>query len=330
MADILDLPNRCLGTLAAGYSGYSPACLRRVFWGRKVSPILPYATPDSHADSDLLFKANQAKSSISGVQEKFSVRQVKNKLQLTEAGAQGTHILKPIPSVGKNVDQMPANEHLTMQLAEQVFGIETAPNALIFFRDQTPAYITRRFDVLPSGEKIAQEDFASLAQKTPQTHGTHFKYSGNYFELFELLKKFVPAYSVESHKLYKIILFNYLFSNGDAHLKNFSISETGQGDFMLSPAYDLLNSRIHVDDEVFALKEGLLPPKLATGKIRAQFFRLAELAKLNNSRVVKIMDQMTASEDRVSALIKASFLSDRIKRNYLQAYQGRLKKLRSI
>ena len=35
---------------------------------------------------------------------------------------------------------MPANEHLTMQIARQVYGIETAENALIFFNDGTPAY----------------------------------------------------------------------------------------------------------------------------------------------------------------------------------------------
>ena len=44
------------------------------------------------------------------------------------------------------------------------------------------AYITKRFDVLPDGSKLAQEDFASLAQRTPQTHGEHYKYEGNYFQ----------------------------------------------------------------------------------------------------------------------------------------------------
>lgn len=83
---------------------------------------------------------------------------------------------------------MPANEHLTMQIARQVFNIETAENALIFFSNGDPAYITKRFDVKEDGSKRAQEDFASLAKRTPQTHGEHYKYLGNYYELFELLK----------------------------------------------------------------------------------------------------------------------------------------------
>ncbi|MGM1057614.1 MAG: HipA domain-containing protein, partial [Bacteroidota bacterium] len=109
-------------------------------------------------------------------------------------------------------DQMPANEHLTMQLARQIYDIETAENALIFFKNGAPAYITKRFDVNSDGTKKAVEDFASLSEKTPPTHGVHYKYEGNYLELFEFMKKFLPAYKLETPKLFKLILFNYLFS----------------------------------------------------------------------------------------------------------------------
>ena len=171
----------------------------------------------------------------------------------------GTYILKPIPGAGKKADQMPANEHLTMQIARQVYGIETAANALIFFRNGAPAYITKRFDVKEDGSKWAQEDFASLAGRTPQTHGEHYKYLGNYLELFQIIHTHLPAYKLEVPKLFKVLMFNYLFSNGDAHLKNFSLLETPLGDYRLSPAYDLLNSRIHIEDKDFHLKMGFFP-----------------------------------------------------------------------
>jgi len=61
-----------------------------------------------------------------------------------------------------------------------------------------------------------------LAGRTPQTHGEHYKYAGNYLELFELMKAHLPAYKLEAPKLFKLLVFNYLFSNGDAHFKNFS------------------------------------------------------------------------------------------------------------
>jgi serine/threonine-protein kinase HipA len=322
--------DRCPGTLNRGYTTYSSLCLKKVFNGKKVSHYLNYPSPSSNEVSDELFANNRKRISISGVQEKFSVIQEKNQLRLINEGEQGTHILKPIPNAGKNADQMPANEHLTMQIASQVFGIETAENALIFFKDGAPAYITKRFDVLPDGSKLAQEDFASLALRTPQTHGEHYKYEGNYFQLFELLKQYVPAYPIESIKLFKLIVFNYLFSNGDAHFKNFSLIETPQGDFKLCPAYDLLNSRNHINDRDFALEDGLLPIQYTQGKVLQQFYKLAEMASISEKQVKKVFDNLLTNEDKVAFLVNASFLSDPLKRNYLQAYQTRLKKLKRM
>ncbi len=222
---------------------------------------------------------------------------------------------------------MPANEHLSMQMARQLYGIETAENAMIFFKDGAPAYITKRFDVQSDGSKLAQEDFASLAQRTPQTHGTDYKYLGNYLELFELMKSHLPTYKIEAPKLLKLLVFNYLFSNGDAHFKNFSVIETSMGDYRLSPAYDLLNSRIHIDDKDFALDDGLLPKNLAQGKIGLQFAKLAELAGISEKNFQAIMELMLSKSDGVEKMVAASFLNDTTKRNYLQSYQGRLKQL---
>ena len=251
----------------------------------------------------------------------------KNKLRLTKEGEKGTYILKPIPAFGKKTNQMPANEHLTMQIARQVYDIETAENALIFFQNGDPAYITKRFDVKEDGSKWAQEDFASLAGRTSQTHGENYKYQGNYYEIFELMSKYLPAYKVENLKLFRLLVFNYLFSNGDAHYKNFSILETPMGDFRLSPAYDLLNSRIHIDDRDFALDDGLLPRNLAKGKILEQFNVLGDLAGLSSKQINHIFDLFRSGKEKVEALIAASFLDKRTKRNYWQAYLTRMKKL---
>ncbi|MEX1190790.1 MAG: HipA domain-containing protein [Brumimicrobium sp.] len=317
----------CLGTLSEGHDTYSRTALKRVFGGKKVSHILPYAAPNSDEETDELFAENRKRLSISGVQEKFSVLLEKNKLRLIQEGEQGAYILKPIPGAGKNPEQMPANEHLTMQIARQVFGMETAENALIFFENGAPAYITKRFDVREDGTKWAQEDFATLAELTPQTHGENYKYEGNYLHLFNLMKKYVPAYQVESPKLFKLILFNYLMSNGDAHCKNFSLIETSFGDFKLSPAYDLLNSRIHIVDRDFALSDGLLSPQYAKGKVGEQFIILGEKAGIPKKQIDKIIALLTSNVEEVKQLIRHSYLSEQFKRNYEQAYFTRLNKL---
>ena len=319
--------NNCPGTLKKGLNAYSKTALNRLFNGRKVSPTLPYESPVTNANTEALFKESKKRLSISGVQEKFPVLLEKNKLRLINEGEQGQYILKPIPNVGNRKEQMPANEHLSMQIARQVFGIETAENSLVFFKNGEPAYLTKRFDVQEDGTKWAIEDFAALAGRTPQTHGTDFKYSGNYLELFGLLKKYVPAYPIEAIKLFKLLLFNYLISNGDAHFKNFSLIETALGDFKLSPAYDLLNSRIHIEDRDFALEDGLLPPNQSSGKIAEQFFKLAELAGISKKQCEKTFKSLTTHQEKVLALIELSYLDEKTKRTYAQGYQTRLKKL---
>lgn len=324
---ILNEIKHCPGTLAEGHTTYSRACLSKVFKGRKVNHILSYDSPASNSKTDELFNDNRKRMSISGVQEKFSVLLDKNKLRLINEGEQGEYILKPIPSAGNRPECMPANEHLTMQIAKQAFGIEVAENALIFFKNGSPAYITKRFDLKEDGSKLAQEDFASLSGRTPQTHGEHYKYSGNCLELFEIMKRFVPAYLLEAPKLLKLLIFNYLFSNGDAHFKNFSLIETSMGDFKLSPAYDLLNSRIHIEDMDFALEDGLLPKNLAQGKVISQFRVLSEKAGINEKVYDEILNTMLNQTGLVEKLTFSSFLDEKMQRNYFQSYQTRLKKL---
>lgn len=141
------------------------------------------------------------------------------------------------------------------------------------------------------------------------------------------MKTYLATYKLDAPKLLKILVFNYLFSNGDAHYKNFSILETSMGDYRLSPAYDLLNSRIHIEDKDFALDDGLLPGNLAQGEIRIQFSKLAENAEISEKIFYDIIMLMLSKSDIVEKMIKASFLDDSTKKNYWQSYNGRLKQI---
>jgi len=119
----LDTLKYCPGTLAKGFATYSPSCLRHLFNGKKVSHILPYEQPQQSEEVTEQFMENRKRISISGVQEKLSFLLEKNILRLTREGEHGTYILKPIPRDLKKIDQIPANEHLTMQIAKQVYGL---------------------------------------------------------------------------------------------------------------------------------------------------------------------------------------------------------------
>lgn len=62
---------------------------------------------------------------------------------------------------------------------------------------------------------------------------------------------------VDKLRFFELVLFNFVYSNGDAHLKNFSLLEEKKGRFRLSPAYDLLNTHLHINDGIFAMSKGL-------------------------------------------------------------------------
>lgn len=322
--------NNCPGTLTEGFSTYSPGCLRNLFNGKKVSHILPYDQPKLNEEVASLFMDNRKRISISGVQEKLSFVLEKNILRLTTEGEQGTFILKPIPRDLKKVDQVPANEHLTMQIAKQVYGLNTAENAMVFFKDGSPAYITKRFDVRNDGTKWGVEDFATLAGKTKVNAGPNFKYAFSYEEAGLLLQKYVSAWRIEIEKYFSLVLFNFLFSNGDAHLKNFSLLESSKGDYFLSPAYDLLNTKMHVDDSDFALDKGLFSDDFKSEQYRknmhphkSDFEEFGKRIGVSENRIEKLMRPFIEKQPLMETLIGRSFLTDSNKRGYLMMYQSK-------
>ena len=317
----------CPGTLAKGFDTYSPAALRHVFNNKKVSHVLPYDAPSKSEAVAEQFLDNRKRISISGVQEKLSMLLTKNVLRLTNEGEQGTYILKPIPRDLKKVDQVPANEHLTMQIAKQVYDINTAESAMIFFKDGSPAYITKRFDVRPEGGKWGKEDFATLAGKTRDNAGVDFKYEYSYEEIGMLIQRYVPAWRIEIEKYFTLVVYNYAFSNGDAHLKNFSLLESVAGDYLLSPAYDLVNTRVHVEDTDFALSKRLFadafqsPAWKKNGHAAAEdFLELARRIGIADQRAEKLMAPFLARQPLVEALIGRSFLNTETKKTYLLHY----------
>ena len=320
--------DRCPGTLAAGFSTYSPGCLRNLFHGKKVSHILPYDPPQQNEEVEVLFLENRKRISISGVQEKLSLVLEKNRLRLTKAGEQGTYLLKPIPRDLRKVDQVPANEQLTMQIARQVYGLPTAENALIFFKNGAPAYLTKRFDVKEDGGKWGKEDFATLAGKSKDNAGANFKYEYSYEEAGLLIQKYVSAWRVEIEKYFSLVLFNFLFSNGDAHLKNFSLLESSKGDYLLSPAYDVLNTKMHVDDSDFALSKGLFADDYKTEQYKLNrhpttrdFEEFGKRIGISESRVQKIMRPYLERQPLMEMLISRSFWTEANKNGYLMMYQ---------
>ncbi len=307
--------NLCLSTLRPIRGGfYSAGAMRTLFGGQRVPHLLQFEQKEFAE-----FRQEAAsRISISGVQDKISLRLVDG--QLTPTDREGEFILKPVPNALAGtldlVEDVPANEHVTMQIAAQVFGLRTAECGLVFFPDGEPAYLVRRFDRDPeSSRKLAQEDFCQLAGRSRATDGENYKYDGSYEEVGRLLREYCGAWKVESEKLFALVAFNYVCGNGDAHLKNFSVLETPMGDSVLSPAYDLLNTSLHLPTEsrtALDFFDDLVTPSFKANGFfkRPDFLLLAKQFGLREQRAEAILNRFAHEKDAVLNLLDRSLLSD--------------------
>lgn len=321
----------CPGCLKVNEISFCRMCRQKLFNGRKVSHVLQFSRPDYNR-----IKIEQAgKISISGVQSKHSLKLNNDKLELTDKG--GQYILKPIPQGPfENLEYMPTNEHSSMQLAKQIFKIQIAECAVVFFNDDySPAFLSKRFDVLPDGTRHQQEDFAQVAQISEETHGKNYKYDLSYEESALLLKKHVSAYPIEVEKFFNLILFNYLIHNGDAHLKNYSLycNTEQHSTYLLTPAYDLLNTRLHLPNEA-AMALSLFKDDYQTESYRRNgfyarddFFEFGIKIGIPANRVNRYLNTIVTHRIEIKELLQKSFLTAELTKRYLEMISDRMKAL---
>ena len=273
------------------------------------------------------------RASVSGVQEKVQLKRVRGGYEIVASG--GDAILKPVPrnTAAKFAADIPVNEHLTMGIAAKVFGIHAAENELVSLKDGEYAYLTKRFD-RRDGHPIRQEDFCQLSGRSEETHGSAYKYEASYEELADLMRRFCPSAAVENPKVFFIILFNYVFANGDAHLKNFSLYQSPQGDYILTPAYDLLNTSIHFPNEPSATGLEFFADGHYTQRYEelgffssADFVELGRCFGVGEAAVRRAIGRFPAAASDVEAMVARSALSDSARDLYLGKFRDRLKAL---
>ena len=324
----------CPSTLKIGFNTYCPQALKELFDGQIVSHLFSMSSPDSNTiDADEALKSI-GRISLSGAQPKFSVVVENGLLRYANEGEQGTYILKPKPTSYHIINRefCSINEHVTMQIASQVYGIETAPNALCFFDDGSPAYITRRFDVHKNG-KYKQEDFAALLGYTKDNAGSNYKYDkASYEDCAEIIHRYVKAALVDIRRFYRLILFNFITLNDDAHLKNFSLIERN-GEYRLSPAYDLINTSLQLrNPRIFALDKGLFKEgmKLSDTRTicRSDFVEFGKRIGLQERVIQQELKNFSTEQPMVKELLERSFLSAELKEHYYLSYKYRCLMLR--
>lgn len=226
--------NHCdiCGRNLKGKGRYHSACLRHLFG----VPALPSI---ELKQNEVLTKAQElaGKLSISGVQPKLSMARKGSHLLPVEAG--GQFILKP--QTGQ-FPELPENENLCMNIAG-LLDINIPPHGLFELQDGPPAYLVLRFDRTKDGRKLRCEDFAQILE-------AHDKYTGSLEQIGNKLREVSGVPGLDIQFFFERVLLNFLLGNGDAHLKNFSMLETEEGELRLSPAYDIVCSKAVLPKEL--------------------------------------------------------------------------------
>jgi serine/threonine-protein kinase HipA len=304
----------CYQELEDGQIDFHPACVRK-FFGVETAPVLPY-TRDNMAE--LARQVIRTSASITGVQAKMSLdvnRGGKNEpAKFTIVGLWGKYIFKPQST---KYPCLPELEDLTMKMAEAAH-IHTARHTLIRLADGELGYLTLRMDRGPKGEKISMLDMCQLTNRL-----TEHKYYGTYQQLAETVKKYSSAPMLDVQRFWEIVLFSWITGNSDMHCKNFSLIDRGSGDYVLSPAYDLLAVLLADPDDSEEMAMSFVVGGEKSGFDRNTFMTAFVQSGIPAAVADKMIERMKSYLPQWKELISQSFLSDEFKADYYRLLNQR-------
>jgi len=298
-----------------GVGDFHESCSKQ-FFGNSEPPILMHTLDEM---SELAKYVVNRSVTVPGVQPKLSLSIVKeitenSKQRLTVVGALGgNYILKP-PSI--HYPEMPANEHLTMRIAE-AFRIKVVPSSLIRLKSDELAYITKRIDRSAKGTKIHMIDMFQITEAFD-------KYKSSMEKLGKALKDYSDRTMLDVISLFELTLFCFLTGNNDMHLKNFSMIKSPNG-WIFAPAYDLLNVAIANPDDKEELALTLAGKKKKITRHHFECFG-SELG-LTNKQIQGTFQRFEKNSAKAIELIHQSFLSDSMKQSYMELLEERYSRI---
>jgi serine/threonine-protein kinase HipA len=254
--------------------------------------------------------------SVPGVQPKLSLEILKEKgkeSRLTIVGFWGSYILKPPED---SYPEMPELEDVTMHLSE-LLNINTAEHSLIKLKSGEHAYISKRFDRPKSG-KLHVEDMAQLTGVL-----TENKYRSSMEKVGKAILKYSSYSGIDAIRFFELTLFSFITGNSDMHLKNFSLIRNEDDEIVLSPAYDLLSTKLLIpkDNEELALPLNGKKSKLK----KKDFDFFASQLGINETALRNIYLKFGDSFSEMNKLINKSFLSKEMREKYIALLDERRK-----
>jgi serine/threonine-protein kinase HipA len=272
--------------------------------------------------SDLARQVIRTSASVTGVQAKMSLdvdHGGKNEPdKFTIVGLWGKYIFKPQSA---KYPCLPQLEDLTMKMAEAAH-IRTARHTLIRLADGELGYLTIRMDRGRKGEKISMLDMCQLSNRL-----TEHKYYGTYQQLAETVKRFSSAPMLDVQRYWEVVLFSWITGNSDMHCKNFSLIDTGNGEYALSPAYDLLAVLLADPEDTEEMAMSFTVGGAKNGFDRSTFMSAFTQSAIPAAVANRMIERMKGFLPQWEELISQSFLSDKMKTDYCRLLNKRIKLL---
>jgi len=177
---------------------------------------------------------------LSGVQPKVMIN---TEVQLSRSAMQQKDLI--VKTYDEEFPLLTVNEYVCMEAARYC---QLEPPKT-YLSDNLENYVIERFDKV-GGQRLAFEDFATLMGKQGDE-----KYNSSYESLLRAVRLYTGSVA-QVEKAYKLIVFNCLIGNGDAHLKNFALQyRLGEKEVFLAPPYDITHTIIYDSiDNHMALK----------------------------------------------------------------------------
>lgn len=286
----------CYKELSADENDYHSKCVYTAFGMRE----MPSIDIDENKLSKYAKEILSANTAITGVQPKLSLwlEESKKNVRFTIIDNKSNYIIKP---QSDTFASLPENEDLCMHLANQ-FGIETAKHGLVRLPSDKLAYLTKRFERL-GDKKLACEDLCQLTETL-----TEHKYRGSYEKTGKVIQQYSTQSGLDSIKFFETIVFCFIIGNADMHLKNFSMLERNDGQFSLSPVYDLVSTYLVISSEPEQMSLTLNGRK--NKLVKNDFDILGKSLNLNEKQIINTYQTFSKNIDKAFWWIKNSFLSD--------------------
>jgi serine/threonine-protein kinase HipA len=180
------------------------------------------------------------------------------------------------------------NEYFFLNLA-RASGIRTVDAQMVSDAGGRQGLLVRRFDRVAqpdgSSQSLACEDASQLLNRWPAD-----KYNVTSEEVVAAVAAVCPASPVAIRDVFRQLCFAWLTGNGDVHAKNISVLAEPDGEYRVSPAYDLPSTVVYGDLTMALSLQGR-----TEGISRARLLDFAAAIGLASKAAQRVLDDLLES-----------------------------------